>query len=512
MLLSLCLIPFAGIQEDEALFSVPFFEPSAREFRVRIFHHTIPTMVMTYVGALKTWIYWPLVGRFGSSVWTVRVPVALAGAITVFIFYHLIREIGGPAKTLAAAGALLLATDPVYLLTNTFDWGPVALEHLFLVTGCFLMVRFGNRSRVGYLAGGCFCFGLALWNKALFLWALSGLIVGAVAVLRPEIKRLLTPRTVGTAAAAFLAGSLPFVVYNLRSHDATLSENAHFEFDRIADKWLQLKNAANGNSLFGYMVSEEDDGKPKAISSAGGHVAEWVWRHLGEHRDSQHYYAYGAFLLLAPLWWRSRAAWFSLVFIIVAWLMMAVTRNAGGAAHHDVLLWPFPILFAVSALAAIPWRPVVTLIAAGLVLTNLLVVSQYVLQLDRDGPTGSYTDALLELNRQVPEDRTVYLADWGMNVNLQLMHLGRLHLRPAHGPLSTDSPSPEQQAQLQAMLLDTDAVWIGYVTAREEFKGVNAHLAKFASSSGYRRDLMRTVADSNGRPVFEIFRFDPPER
>ena len=521
MLLSLCLIPFAGIQEDEALFSIPFFHPSAREFRVRIFHHTIPIMVMSYVGALKTWIYWPLVGWFGSSVWAVRVPMAMAGAVTVFLFYHLAREVHGSgpgAVFAAAAGSLLLATDPVFLLTNTFDWGPVALEHLFLVGGCFLMVRFGKpvarasslRGQVGdlpYLAGGSFCFGLALWNKALFLWALSGLIVGTVVVLWPEVRQLLTVRTAAVAASAFLAGALPFVVYNLRNRDATLSENAHLDTSHMPDKWLQLRNAANGNSLFGYMVSEEDDGKQKPISSIQGHIAEWIWRRLGEHRETQHYYAYGLLLLLVPLWWRSRAAWFSLVFVTVAWLMMALTKNAGGAAHHDVLLWPFPILFAVSALAAIPWRPAGVAIAAGMVLMNLLVVNQYVLQLDRDGPTGSYTDALLVLNRELPEDKAIYVADWGMNATLELTHMGRLHLQPAHGPLSTDSPNAEQRAEIQAMLADSDALWLSYVTSREEFRGVNAHLEKFASDAGYRRELIRSVADSNGRPVFEVFRF-----
>jgi hypothetical protein len=48
------------------------------------------------------------------------------------------------------------------------------------------------------------------------------------------------------------------------------------------------------------------------------------------------------------------------------------------------------------------------------------------------------------------------------------------------------------------------------VAGREDFHGVDAHLDRFASMTGYRRELIRTIADSNGRPVFEIFRFTPP--
>ncbi len=220
-----------------------------------------------------------------------------------------------------------------------------------------------NQSRIRYLALGFSCFGLALWNKALFVWALSGLTAAAIAVFWPEVKQCLTPRNAAIAVASFLAGALPFVVYNLRNENATLNENVHIETDRMTVKWLQLEYAANGNSLFGYITGEAD-APLKPPSSRRGRVAEWIWRHIGEHRESQLFYVYGLMLALVPLWRRSRAARFSLVFLVVAWGLMALTKNAGAAAHHDVLLWPFPILFAVSVLASIPWRWIAVVAAA----------------------------------------------------------------------------------------------------------------------------------------------------
>ena len=203
ILLSAMLIPYAGIQDDEALFASPLYYPLGRELQLRAFHHDVPLMIMSYLGTLKTMLYWRWLPLFGSSVWAVRLPMVFAGAITVFFFYRLILLSGPRSATRSAAlaaglGAFLLATDPVFLMTNTFDWGPVALEHVLLVTGCFLLAAFARkRTQIAYLAGGFFLFGLALWDKALFLWALSGITVAAVVVCWPEVRQCILPTQPG---------------------------------------------------------------------------------------------------------------------------------------------------------------------------------------------------------------------------------------------------------------------------------------------------------------------------
>ena len=89
------LIPYAGIQMDEALFAGPYYQPVAREFRLRLFHHDIPLMVMTYIGTLKTLLYWPLMAIFRSSfaahpryaAWVFRLPTVLCRAL-LKLFIH----------------------------------------------------------------------------------------------------------------------------------------------------------------------------------------------------------------------------------------------------------------------------------------------------------------------------------------------------------------------------------------------------------------------------------------
>ncbi|MCP5117985.1 MAG: hypothetical protein GY953_44790, partial [bacterium] len=128
----LIVLPYPGIAYDEALFTSVIYAPGTMEAKVRVFGAQIPTMMMSYLGTLKAWIYAPLLLIWKPSVWSLRVPALVAGAGAIWLFAAFLRRIAG--RRAAVIGGALLATDAVYLLTSTFDWGPNALQHL-LVAG-----------------------------------------------------------------------------------------------------------------------------------------------------------------------------------------------------------------------------------------------------------------------------------------------------------------------------------------------------------------------------------------
>ena len=103
-------------------------------------HSSIPLMLMNYVGALKSWLYPRILHSFGANVITLRIPMVLAGAISIWLFFLLLRRIAG--ERAALVGCTLLAVDSAYLLSLCFDWGPVALQHLLLIGGMLSVVKF----------------------------------------------------------------------------------------------------------------------------------------------------------------------------------------------------------------------------------------------------------------------------------------------------------------------------------------------------------------------------------
>ena len=500
-------IPYAGIQNDEVAFVSPIYYPNPG-YSLHVGHHFLPLMIQSYAGTLKTYLYWPLIRNVPPRPFLIRSPMLLAGALTIFLFFEFASTVAGPLAGLI--GALLLATDAIYLLTTTIDWGPVALQHLLMVAGCIAIVR--HRP-----AWGAFLFGLAMWDKAVYVWALAGLAAGTAVTCLPQVRRFIPDlKTAAQVAVAFLLGASPFLYYNVSHPNATLNSTGHVSLADLSQKVQELLVTADGSGLFGYIAAEEASPQPKPAYTAPGRAAAWIRDHTGLHRTSYFPYAVLLSLLALPLWWRSpgrRAALFAIVFCIVTFAAMALTKGAGGAIHHTVLLWPFPQLFVGVALAAIRPQWICLTAAAAFALSNLLVMSQYMVQFERNGPNGAFTDALNPLSAELSDSAhdAIYVIDWGMFDNLVCLHRARLDLRPSSGPLVSATPSADDQKEIAAMLRDPHALFLTHVTAREEFAGVGEHLKAFAKAAGYEQGPVRTIPDSNGRPVFELYRFQPKE-
>jgi hypothetical protein len=502
--LGILLIPYPGLQADEIVFAGPLHGGTKIVFATHLLHHVIPLMLISYVGALKTLMYFPLFWIRTASVYAIRLPMVLAGAITIVIFYKWAGLFAGARAALLAA--VLLATDPIFLLTDTFDWGPVALQHLLVVSGCFLIAR-------GRLSWGAFLFGLALWNKAIFSWTLVGLALAALLVLPATVGAALADwRRCTRALLAFALGALPLLYFNVKHSNSTWGNNVHFSFESFPLKYQELTAAVDGSGLFSFLVAPDSEEYRRDPKSPQGRAAVWVSDHLGRHERNLMPYAILIAASVVVLWWRMpghSAALFAAVCAISTFLAMAVTRDAGGSIHHTVLVWPMPQLFVGVALGSLPWpwlRVGAIALLAGM---NLLVVNQYIAQFERNGSYGAFTDAtnpLADSLARTPGDN-IYVIDWGIYETVDFLLQGKSHLHESYPLLIQAQPDAEQRRQIDAMLVDPTALFVDHIPAFEEFRGTGARLEEIARSEGYEKIPTRTVADRNGREIFQVFRF-----
>ncbi|MDP3001191.1 MAG: glycosyltransferase family 39 protein [Bryobacterales bacterium] len=511
-LAGLAFVPLPGIQNDEALFSAPLYE-SAYEYRVLIvFHRKISLLLMSYLGALKTWIYWLVFNIARPSVWSVRLPMLIAGTLTVWLFWRLAERLGGTRA--AVIGTLLLATDAMFVLTTVLDWGPVALQHLFLVAAMVLALRFHDTGSRVALFGTFLLLGLAVWDKALFLWLLGGLVVAALIVVPGELRRAFSWRRASLAVVAFCLGAWPVIYHNLMSSGETVRSNAAFTLSELGSKALALERTLAGKALFGYVVGEGWFDLPRLPKTGLQRISVWVSELAGEPRTSVFPWIVLLAALCVPHVWHTRArrpAVFSIILLLVAWFQMAVTQRAGASVHHVVLLWPIPHLLVALVFAELSrrfGRAGVVAVTLAAVLTwgsSFLILNQYHSQLVRYGAPSVWSDAIFTLSDRLPQIRAdhIFMMDWGMIDNVRMLTRGRLPIHVGMEAVDKDRPDP---ALFKRMIELPNSVFVSFTERWEQTEGVSRRLAALTAQLGYRIQSVELIRDRNGRPVFQIDR------
>ncbi len=506
-----------GIENDEAVFANPLFLPGAAEYN---WGH-VPLMIVSYAGALKTWLYAPIFGLFGAGVRSLREPVLAAAALTVWLFFLALRRAAGARA--AAIGAVLLAVDSDYLMTSVYDWGPVALQHLLLTGGVAAALRFAATKRNWWLGISAFLMGLAMWEKAVAIWMLSGLAIGAAAVYWREMAVLFSWRRAVLAVALFATGALPLIVFNAQNGMITFRKNTAPDSIPISAKAHYLMTAMEGGRLFGALPAEDaETPQPHQPTSFAERASAWVSKVAGHPRRGGFLLLFVAAALAAPFAGKTaaRAVLFCFIAGAVAWLEMAFNANTGASVHHTILLWPLPQAIAAMSLAAIYERVATgpaakaarVCIAAAIIVvaaTALLVTNEYRAQMVRNGGATAWTRAIFPLTQalQARNPPKIFCMDWGMLNSSLLLSGGRLRLFVGTDPVLADrTPSADDMRKIQWMADQEGAVFVTHPPRYEFFQGANERLLDAAAGLGYRRTDPVRIGDGFGREIFEIYR------
>ncbi|HLK50584.1 MAG TPA: glycosyltransferase family 39 protein [Bryobacteraceae bacterium] len=518
LLSGLPFIPRLGLENDEALFAAALLPPRAEAYTLMIGHYRVPLMLLNYLGALKAWIYRPLIRAFGTGVWAIRLPMLLAGTASVWLFYRFLHRVAG--ERAAVIGSGLLAVDSMYLLSSCFDWGPVALQHLLVVGGLVWLMKFWQKRSEAALAGGFFLFGLALWDKALAVWILGGMGAAALVIVPREIRAVLTARRFGIAMLALGIGALPLVWYNVNTHGGTLQGTVNVENGGLKQKAQMLWLTVNGAGLYQFVPYEDSETEhPHAPDTAWERISAALAAVTRSPRSSLQAWAIGAALLLAALARGRdlRAILFAVIAMALAWVQMFFTAGTGSSVHHTILLWPLPQMMVGISFAAASRRlarravPVLGIGLAVMMGWGLAVTNAYYAQIARNGGAREWSDAIFPLSAYFSRThaREIFFADWGMIDSVRLLNRGRLQLGLVGFPGDESAGRPVEPERLQKLIARPDNMFVTHTREFLFFPGVDDKLMRFAAERGYRRESVAVISDSYQRPTFEIYRFLP---
>jgi hypothetical protein len=485
----LLLLPLTGFQYDEVMFVYELWHPEAAIATVGTHHHVLPSMMMSYLGALKSWLYLPIFSVFGYSVYAVRLPMLLLAAITILLSGKLLRRIQG--KTAANVMIVLLSTDVVFLVTAVFDWGPVVLQNLLLVSGllCALKWYASKLDRYAFLAG--LAYGLALWNKALFLWNFSGILVASLLFALPVFVRLWRWKAAVLLALGLIIGSLPLLKFNLETSGNTLKGNAHFALSAIGDKAWYFSRAINGRAA--PPVNSDPASHPGPTPSSWRFPAGLLTIAFG--------------LSIAGGLQRRWIAFF-LVSGLIGWLQSALTLDAGGSSHHTVLFWiNWYAAVALSVGCIADWRAPVSrkLVAAGisaLAILGVLTIAVEYRDLLRHSSTAAWTDADAALAAKLAAlgAHHVVTTDWGIANAVALRSQNRLTVAEEVFNLLGHNFDLNEFRHCKA----PDCYLVTHVPPKLMLPKASVNLEVSFKDNGLAEGPETVISDTHGTPTFRI--------
>jgi hypothetical protein len=441
----------------------------------------VALMIISYLGALKGWLYWPLLCLFGPSPLLVRLPMLLLGAAALWFFYLFARRAFGPPAALAALA--LTATDPIYLFTTRLDWGPVVIQRLLLALGCWAVLCWCHHRRRRDLFWGCFAFGLAVFDKATFLWVLAALAAATLLVFPARSWRALRFRALPIALAGLFLGAAPFLYYCRKWPGETFRQQRELP-EKYAEKLRAVQYTLQGVVLIGWLARDPGPDPPETLLLPA---------------------CVAALLLLPALPFQpwGRGMLFLAAFLLAAFLQMLPIRNAG-AVHHLALLLPFPHLFVAAALTGArdrlqTWLPragsaALVLLVALLAAANLRSVAHHYYRLLASGGGPGWSEAIYRLHTylETASARTVVLLDWGMMNQLRLLSRDRLPL------LEATEPRPEW--------LDSPGILFVRPAPGEPpaFPHIAAAFRRAWAERGLEPRVIETIRDDHRRPIYEV--------
>ncbi len=487
----------AGLNAMEILCGLPV--TAFREAKIQIGSTGVPLMVQDYIGAINVFLSLPFLGALGISVEALRLYTLSIGAGILFLTWAVARKLGGPSAGVVAA--LLLATNPSFVFWNRQGIFVTNITALFLTASLLCGLRWWERGDPRNLYCLALLWGLGFYSKALFLWAIVGMIIWALPGLfrrHPSIKEL------ALALLIFSSSLFPLLVFNLMT-GGTISavlENLRFSYYGVSNlSWWsnftvrlkQLIALLKGDHLWylGGIFSN-----PVALWAEAGFVLVSLILVLAQKVSPRTLLpAFVASLIVAE-----SSFTISGLFITHYFFLLPLLAIAGGVGV-SLSLKTFNYSWALKALVI-----AVFLLWAG---TDLYIITQYHQALMLSGGHSAHSDAIYDLAHFLIQQRgqVVVALDWGIDAPVRFLTRGEIRPVEIFGYESFHGPDPGFRERASHFIAP-GIVFIAHSPEDTVFKGRLEALKTLAWERGLRLKETAHIRERSGRLLYIILQLE----
>ncbi len=451
----------------------------------------IPIFIHDYIGALKPWFYMPIFMLFGVSVITIRLPMILIMAGSLFLLYKtsslaLGRKTGLVTLIISSIDASLIAHARV-------DYGPVVFSYLFRVLALLLLFKFLRTKQWRYIFMLIGVFVLGFFNKFDYIWFINGILVSSLLLFRDEtygriwksfsrnFRFLMACLTVISFAGGFcLLAKIGFFRYI-----------DFFYFSHLISVIKGTFHLINGQSFYNYMIGNSYTVFGSIYSLAALAVV-------------------GSIILKKLLARKPEDKNILFLFSVMAFtFFQIVITNRSGASWHLIYAYPiFHILLAASIISISKngryWVVIAVFVIASY---QLFTYTKYIRAYDIVMKNPQWSKAIYELIGYTKQTKDRFVSvDWGTHNQLLVFNgvKGRFFdewVWFIKDPL----PQNELDRLLDSYYGQKDVVFITYTAKKSNFSRTRNMFFKICDEYGYRPYLTRIIKD-DGETVFELYK------
>lgn len=453
----------------------------------------IPILLMKYIGALKSWIYYPIFSFFPVNAWTIRLPSIIIGTAGGLGLVIALRRGFGPAAALA--GAVMILLDPTLLIHSRLDWGPNALMFFFRGALVLSLVQWIRTRNPGWVWPAITAILLGVFDKLNFLW-FAFAALGSLAFFYTDMLldfARTRPRQAALAGSILAAALAITTVRSIR-----LAEHMDISWpQRISyAAWLIRMTSSGGAAL-------------DFISGDGLRVEQWFWP------------GYLLAIALAAIGCRSLIrlpaerrlyGWLLALFLLLT-TAFVLTKTATGSQHSSMLsgIWQMLLAPLIGAfwddpatrqrrIRSIAAPVALALVFIGSTATTLININAFARPANHNWDPANAKAAAFA--KQKPG--AVFLtSDWGIG-NLLVASAADRSAVMDYWPLFTREEKAD--SCIKSMPGNKDIYIFTHLPGFENFKGNRTNLSAALEKNHILHEVVMTYPNWQGVPMIEIWK------
>jgi len=505
LFLALARINHPGVQYDEMQFGNIATGGKDNVFIWYSFHG-VPLLMMSYVGALKGYLFYPIFKIFGVSVYSIRVPMIFLVAVSLYYFYSSIKIFFN--KKVAILALLFICLDSSFISFTRYDVGPTVIEFVCKAIALYFFTLFLTRKEKKYLFFIYLFLLLGIFNKLSFIWFINGFFAAAIIsfwkdfmdVFRGDSRKrkifsiILIAASYMSLAFYFLYLSLVYKLFN----SSSISEIIH----KITPTLYGIKYLITGESFFNYAFGNLLIPTAKYISALiiAINIFGFICAVYSKKIDHNFRKSYLFFFL-------------TLLFVIV---QIIATKEAK-YPWHFFSIYPMYIVILSCSIFLVDkflhsWRGIDKRVAMAvtiiLVAYELAVSTMYVQAYNQPPKNLSWSNSIFDLIEYAKLSNHKFASvDWGTHVQL-------LTFDKKIGKYSEMAPAlhnEEAFKRTKKWLFESyfeqkgEYYFILHPKGKCLYENARENFFSLAEDNNVKLNLVKTFSDSSGRLVFEIY-------